>query len=55
MDFGTPVTLTATVTPSSAAGTVQFYDGSTALGAPVAVAAGTATKSVSTLTRALTR
>lgn len=40
---GTPVTLTATVTPSSAAGTVQFKAGSADIGAPVAVSGGTAT------------
>ena len=40
---GTQVTLTATVTPSSAAGVVQFYDGTTMLGSPVNVTAGTAT------------
>ena len=34
--FGSPVTLTATVSPSSATGTVTFYDGTTVLGiAPV--------------------
>ncbi|WP_344441097.1 Ig-like domain-containing protein [Kitasatospora nipponensis] len=38
---GANVTLTATVAPA-AAGTVQFLDGTTALGAPVAVAGGTA-------------
>src|SRR5450631_2248660 len=47
----TPVnpTLTATVTPA-AAGTVQFSDGATLLGAPVAVAAGVATTSVTAAT-----
>ncbi len=45
---GTAVQLSATVTPA-AAGTVQFLDGTTALGAPVAVAAGSAQLSVSTL------
>ncbi|HEY2042541.1 MAG TPA: Ig-like domain-containing protein [Jatrophihabitans sp.] len=49
VDFGTSVDLTATVSPTAAAGTVQFYDGTTALGAAVALASGTATKSVSTL------
>lgn len=34
--------LTATLTPSSAAGTVQFQDGGAALGSPVAVSGGTA-------------
>jgi hypothetical protein len=42
---GTPVTLTATVAPSAAAGTVQFRDGTTNVGAPVAVTNGTATRS----------
>ncbi|MFZ2056685.1 MAG: hypothetical protein WAV54_04690 [Acidimicrobiales bacterium] len=41
---GTQVTLTATVTPSSAAGVVQFFDGTTMLGSPVKVTAGTASK-----------
>ena len=47
----TPVnpTLTATVSPV-AAGTVQFSDGATLLGAPVAVAAGVATTSVTAAT-----
>ncbi|MCW2599074.1 MAG: hypothetical protein JWM02_903 [Frankiales bacterium] len=43
---GQTETLTATVGPAAAAGTVQFSDGSTALGAPVAVSGGTATKTV---------
>ena len=30
--FGQPVTLTATVTPAVASGTVTFYDGATVLG-----------------------
>jgi hypothetical protein len=38
---GTAETLTATITPATA-GTVQFLDGSTPLGAPVAVSGGTA-------------
>jgi hypothetical protein len=38
---GTNIPLKATVAPATA-GTVQFYDGPTALGAPVAVTAGTA-------------
>jgi hypothetical protein len=42
---GTKVTLTATVTPSSA-GVVQFYDGTTMLGSPVKVTAGKATMSI---------
>jgi hypothetical protein len=41
------VTLTATVTGvGNANGTVQFKDGSTAIGAPVALAGGVATKTV---------
>ena len=39
---GTQVTLTATVTPSSAAGEVQFFDGKSALSSPVTVTSGTA-------------
>lgn len=46
---GSDVTLTATVEPSSAVGTIQFKDGTTDLGAPVAVAAGTTTSTVSSL------
>ena len=44
---GTSVTLKATVSPA-VAGTVQFYDGTTALGSPVAVSAGTASFASST-------
>ncbi|MEV4312600.1 Ig-like domain-containing protein [Actinocrispum sp. NPDC049592] len=56
---GTNVTLTATVTPGAAAagGTVQFKDGATNLGSPVAVNQGTATLSTTALpvgTRSLT-
>lgn len=39
---GAPVSLTATVTPASAAGSVQFLDGAAVLGAPVAIASGVA-------------
>ncbi|MEU9453903.1 Ig-like domain repeat protein [Streptomyces sp. NPDC048277] len=39
---GTSVKLTAAVAPATAAGTVQFKDGTQALGGPVAVSAGTA-------------
>jgi hypothetical protein len=47
---GALVTLTATITPSTAVGTVQFRDGSTDLGAPVTVSTnGTAAGSTSTL------
>jgi hypothetical protein len=46
--FGRSIPLSATVTPGSATGTVQFLDGSTVLGtAPVT--AGTATISIATL------
>ncbi|HSY14348.1 MAG TPA: Ig-like domain-containing protein [Jatrophihabitantaceae bacterium] len=47
--FGATVTLTGTVTPSNAAGTIQFLDGSTAIGSPVAVAGGTAQTTTTTL------
>ncbi|MGH3768984.1 MAG: Ig-like domain-containing protein [Pseudonocardiaceae bacterium] len=46
---GSPVTLTATITPATVAGTVQFRDGSSNLGNPVAVSNGTASGSTSTL------
>ncbi|MGW7523306.1 Ig-like domain repeat protein [Streptomyces sp. NPDC054783] len=46
---GTNVTLTATVAPASAAGTVQFRDNGTALGAPATVTGGTATFSTTAL------
>ena len=46
---GTPVTLTATVTPATAPGSVQFKDGATNLGNPVIVSNGTASASTSTL------
>lgn len=42
---GTPTSLTATVTPSTAAGSVQFKRNGVNLGAPVAVTGGTATLS----------
>jgi hypothetical protein len=45
---GSQVTLTAQVSPT-AAGTVQFKDGTTAIGAPVAVNGGTATLTTSAL------
>ena len=38
--YGTAITFTATVTPVAATGTVQFYDGATAIGAPIAMPAG---------------
>ncbi|GLZ40997.1 Ig-like domain-containing protein [Actinokineospora sp. NBRC 105648] len=43
------VTLSATVNPAAAAGTVQFLDGANNLGSPVAVTAGSATLSTTTL------
>ena len=45
---GQPVTFTATVSPSAAAGTVMFYDGATALGTGT-LAGGIATLSTSSL------
>jgi len=47
--FGQPVTLTATLTPTNATGTVQFLDGVTNLGSPVTVSSGTAAMIVSSL------
>ncbi|SES37330.1 Ig-like domain-containing protein [Actinokineospora terrae] len=44
-----PVTLSATVNPGAAVGAVQFFDGANALGNPVAVSAGAATLTTSTL------
>jgi Bacterial Ig-like domain (group 3)/TIR domain len=46
---GSPVTFTASITPSAAAGTVQFKDGTTNIGNPVTVSNGTASKTTSTL------
>jgi hypothetical protein len=46
---GVAVGLTATVSPSSAAGTVQFKDGATDLGSPVTVAAGAASATTTAL------
>lgn len=46
---GVPVTLTATITPATAAGTVQFRDGTTNLGPTVTVSNGTASGTTSTL------
>lgn len=46
---GTSVTLTATVTPSAAIGTVQFEYGSTDIGSPVATSSGTASISTTGL------
>lgn len=47
--YGKKVTLKATVAPSGATGSVQFYDGAAKLGGAVAVSGGVATKVVSTL------
>ncbi len=44
--LGQAVTITATVAPNSATGSVQFMDGATALGAPVLLSAGVATLQV---------
>jgi hypothetical protein len=46
--YQTPVTFTATITPSAATGTITFYDGSTALGTGT-IASGIATYTTSTL------
>jgi hypothetical protein len=46
---GGNVTLNATVAPSSAAGSVQFFDNNVSLGAPVAVTGGAAQFSTTTL------
>jgi hypothetical protein len=52
-DEGGPVTLTATISPATAVGTVQFVDGpdgaTVNVGSAVAVSAGTATLTTSTL------
>lgn len=47
--FGTAVRLTATVSPASATGTVQFTDNGANLGSPVALSGGTASTTTSTL------
>ena len=46
---GTSVSLNATVSPSTATGTVQFEEGSTPIGSPVTVSGGTASISTTTL------
>ena len=46
---GTSVTLSATVSPSGAVGAVQFLDGATAIGSPVAVVSGVASTSTTSL------
>ena len=47
---GTSVTLTATIDQTTASGTVQFMDGASTLGSPVAVSGGTAHLTTSGLT-----
>ena len=47
--FGQPVTFTATLTPVSATGTIQFQDAAMNLGGPVTVSNGSATFSTSSL------
>ncbi len=47
---GTSIGLTAHVAPASASGSVQFLDGASPIGSPVAVAGGTAQTSSSSLT-----
>ncbi len=47
--YGSSVTISATVTPSTAPGTVTFKDGSTSIGSPVTVSAGSASVSTSSL------
>jgi LPXTG-motif cell wall-anchored protein len=49
VNFGTSVDLSASVSPAAAAGAIQFKDGALNVGAPVAVSAGAATLSISTL------
>jgi Bacterial Ig-like domain (group 3) len=46
---GTTLTLTTTVSPATAVGAVQFKDGTTNLGGPVAVSNGIAAGTISTL------
>ena len=47
---GSNVTLTATLNPASATGTVTFFDGGSALGSAVNIVAGSASINISTLT-----
>ena len=47
--YGTSETITATITPTAATGTVQFEENSTDIGSPVAVSAGTASYVTTTL------
>ena len=46
---GAPITLTAAVLPVAATGTIQFLDGSTPLGSPVALVSGVASFNTSSL------
>lgn len=48
---GTSVTFTATLTPNTATGTVQFLDGTTPLGSPVTVVNGSAQYPTTALTK----
>ena len=50
---GASIDFTATVSPSNAVGSVQFMDGSTPMGSPVAVSGGTADYTTSALTAAI--
>ncbi|HEY3926480.1 MAG TPA: cell wall-binding repeat-containing protein [Acidothermaceae bacterium] len=50
---GASIDFTATVAPSNAVGSVQFMDGSSALGAPVSVSGGTADLTTTALTVAI--
>jgi hypothetical protein len=47
--YGSAVTFTATVSPTPAAGTVQFYDNGVAISGPVAISGGTASFTTSAL------
>ena len=47
--LGSNLTLTATITPAAATGTVQFYDGPSVLGSPVNISGGVATYSTTSL------
>ena len=47
--YGTKVTLSVKVSPTSATGTVQLYDGKAKLGGPLTVKAGVASRTISTL------
>ena len=47
--YGSSVTFTATVSPTLAGGTVQFYDNGVAIGSPVTVSGGTASYTTSAL------